>query len=230
MPNAKTCSYVCREVLERKERQAFRREVELRYSIENPPPEGTKWLAVKVSGHSDDPNSKFVFATVDANVYELGCDQIWCLSSKYPRTASKRFGVKHAFFLHHLIIGTPLVKGIEVDHINRDRLDNRKANLRVISKADNSRNRSTPSNSSTGYIGVSYYQKYGAKPYRAHITFRGRKISLGLYKTAKEASEARTRAATEFHVRLNPNGSDVSTRFNPVMDVFQQSSGKPVGG
>lgn len=45
-------------------------------------------------------------------------------------------------------------KGYVIDHINRDRLDNRRSNLRVITAKQNSYNRSRPSNSKSKFKGV----------------------------------------------------------------------------
>lgn len=63
----------------------------------------------------------------------------WNISAgKYPRA---RVGGKQVY-LHSFLM--PLDKGLEVDHINRDRLDNRKINLRMTAKAGNHWNKLTP--------------------------------------------------------------------------------------
>jgi hypothetical protein len=63
----------------------------------------------------------------------------WNLSSvKYPRA---RIDGKQ-IYLHNLLL--PLEKGLEVDHINKDRLDNRKINLRMTTKAGNHWNKLSP--------------------------------------------------------------------------------------
>jgi hypothetical protein len=47
-------------------------------------------------------------------------------------------GTKTTLYLHRLITGAP--KGKVVDHINRDPLDNRRANLRIVTQVENERN------------------------------------------------------------------------------------------
>ncbi len=42
----------------------------------------------------------------------------------------------------------------EIDHINRDKLDNRKENLRICDRLTNMQNREVNKNSSTGYNGI----------------------------------------------------------------------------
>lgn len=64
--------------------------------------------------------------------------------------------------LHHLIIGRP-EKGMYVDHINRDRLDNRAENLRVVTMQQNNFNRRKNSNGACKYKGVFFSKgKYWA--------------------------------------------------------------------
>lgn len=46
--------------------------------------------------------------------------------------------------LHHCIIGQPIWQGIEPDHVNRVRLDNRRANLRWVTKREQALNRVHP--------------------------------------------------------------------------------------
>lgn len=80
--------------------------------------------------------------------------------------------------LHHAIMGKP-GKGMVVDHINRDKLDNRKSNLRVISSAENAQNVGAQKRNITGIRGVHYRKDTGR--YLAHCCVKGKRHLLGYY-------------------------------------------------
>jgi hypothetical protein len=84
-----------------------------------------------------------------------------------------------------------------IDHINGDKLDNRIANLRLCTNAENMRNRAAPRSNSSGYKGV-YFEAY-TKRWKAQITVGGRNTNLGRFPTAEEAHAAYRRAAEEWH-------------------------------
>lgn len=86
--------------------------------------------------------------------------------------------------LHRLVMGAP--KGLQVDHINGDRLDNRKNNLRICDNGQNARNRDKQKNNTTGYKGV---YKRGLR-YCAKLVVDGKQHHLGTYDTPKEAATA----------------------------------------
>lgn len=82
--------------------------------------------------------------------------------------------------------------GIQVDHLNGIRTDNRPQNLRLVTSSGNARNRGLMKNNTSGYPGVFYN---GTGYYRAMIyTDVGKKVYLGQYKTAQEAAVARKAA------------------------------------
>ena len=56
-----------------------------------------------------------------------------------------------------------------IDHINHNRLDNRKSNLRIVSLADNSRNKGKTKGASSKYLGV-YAARGNKKPWKMTIT------------------------------------------------------------
>ena len=98
----------------------------------------------------------------------------------YFRNSAKKI------FLHRLITDCP--KGLVVDHINHNVLDNRKCNLRVCSQADNMKN--------TKSIGVSF--RKDTKKYQAYIHQNNKKISLGYYVTFEEALKVRKEAEKKY--------------------------------
>lgn len=100
--------------------------------------------------------------------------------------------------LHRLILNAP--KGMDVDHRNSDGLDNRRANLRVATRAQNMQNRRVTSASSTGLKGAHYYaSRVGHKKYRAEIAAEGRRHKLGWFATAQEAHAVYVAAAQRLH-------------------------------
>lgn len=76
------------------------------------------------------------------------------------------------FPFHRLVTGAPPT--VTVDHINKDTLDNRKENLRLVTKSENAQN-SRHIGGTSQYKGV--FKRGDA--YRAYITFQGKRIWLG---------------------------------------------------
>ena len=78
--------------------------------------------------------------------------------------------------LHRWLIGVHDSR-IIVDHVNRDRLDCRRANLRIVTHTQNSANHSLFQTNKTGYTGV-YYSKCSGR-YEVKIGYNHRRILLG---------------------------------------------------
>lgn len=109
-------------------------------------------------------------------------------------------GVRRSFRLHREVMSAELAtapKGTQVDHINGDRLDNRRCNLRLASNAENQRNRGAQKNNTPGRKGVFWHHK--ARRWEAAIRVDGRKRYLGLFDTVQAAHAAYARAAHRMH-------------------------------
>lgn len=98
---------------------------------------------------------------------------------------------KKTVFMHKIILQkyNLLPKDLFTDHINLDKLDNRKSNLRAVTKSQNSMNTTTTKQNMSGYKGVSWHN-IGKGWWRALLHKDGKRHHLGLFSTKEEAAEA----------------------------------------
>ena len=89
--------------------------------------------------------------------------------------------------MQHLLIDNP--NHMIIDHINRNRLDNRKENLRLVNKTQNAINTKIPNNNTSGIIGVSLDKK--TNKWRSYISINGKRKELGKYKDFDQAVKIR---------------------------------------
>ena len=84
-----------------------------------------------------------------------------------------------------------------IDHINRDKSDNRIENLRAASQNENSYNLPIRNNNTSGISGVNWNKK--DKAWHVRIRHQGKRIWIGQYKEKKIAIEARYQAVNKYH-------------------------------
>lgn len=98
--------------------------------------------------------------------------------------------------MHREIIDVP--EGWFVDHINHNGLDNRKANVRPATPADNARNARYPKRNTTSkYRGVWYNKQ--TKKWRVQILVNRKKKHIGYFNNETDAAKAYDRAARRLH-------------------------------
>lgn len=156
-------------------------------------------------------------------------DHVWLTQWKWSYTNSgyavrgkRQNGQNRLIMMHREILarmGVRLAGGDYGDHINGDRLDNRRANLRAATPIQSSYNITKVNKHGYRgvifapycYKGVKRYER--KKPWQARIRVPGRKhqLSLGYYTTIEEAALAYDEAAKKYHgefATLNFGGGD----------------------
>lgn len=112
----------------------------------------------------------------------------------YASRTEYEYGKFKTIRLHQEILTVP--DGFVTDHINRNRLDNRRCNLRKATRSQNTANSKIPSTNSSGYKGV-YYRKEQRR-WRASIRVNQKLISLGQFGSPEDAAKAYNDAAVNY--------------------------------
>lgn len=127
-----------------------------------------------------------VFALVDIADAPVVDGRTWYLSESGYAIRSEGGRVsRRTVYMHREVFGN--ASG-DVDHINRNKLDNRRANLRSATRSENNANADRGRNSSSGYRGVSWSASAGK--WQVHIRVEGKRRFLGLFESAEEAAAA----------------------------------------
>jgi len=110
------------------------------------------------------------------------------------RTSYKRGKLQKTITLSRLILNAPIDK--EIDHINGDKLDNRKINLRIVSDAQNKLNHLVSKNSTTGITGVNFHKTN--KRWVTQLSFGKKKVVYKSFLNFEDAVNARKEAEKKY--------------------------------
>lgn len=131
-------------------------------------------------------------ALIDDEDLSKVVDHHWYEANGYAmRMATKADGKRKSIPMHRIIL--PCATGMVIDHINRNRLDNRKCNLRVTSRKNNSINRKRIEGASSPYRGVIW--RPHAKKWKSYIKTDKKQHHLGYFESPEEAAMAYNIAA-----------------------------------
>lgn len=137
-----------------------------------------------------------IFAKVDDEDFETLSGYKWTWSGGYAITRIRREDGSYRYVLmHRMIVDAP--PGSIVDHVNRDKLDNQKANLRLATVQQNNWNRSKSTGlSKSEFLGVSQYKSYEHR-WCSTISIDGMAQNLGVYDDEEEAAYIRDQFAMQ---------------------------------
>ena len=125
---------------------------------------------------------------------KIGLETGYVAGDGYKRTKinQKLYGTHQIIFL--MFYGY-LPK--QIDHINRDRLDNRIENLRAATNSQNQHNKSIPKNNTSGIQGVTWNKR--AKKWYVQLMFNKKPMYFGVYKDLELAELVITEARRKYH-------------------------------
>ena len=136
-------------------------------------------------------NDEFYF---DLEDYEKIKQYTWYkqTNQNYIFTQFKKDGKTYNYKLHNFIMGYDISNKAylkqNIDHINGNPLDNRKQNLRLVTRSQNNMNRSIASNNTTGVRGISYRYKRGKNIWI--VNFQSKTHKLKIYKEFRDKDAA----------------------------------------
>lgn len=131
-------------------------------------------------------------AIIDKDDYEKVSKIYWKLNAcGYPEGWKNSKRIR----LHQLIVGN-IATEMVIDHINNNKLDARKVNLRVVTKSQNSMNRTPYQKLGTGYPGVNFNKR--ENKYKSRIMVDGKSIFLGTFVNINDAINARQKAEEKY--------------------------------
>lgn len=138
------------------------------------------------------------FAIVDDEDFEWLSKYRWFCNK--PRNVIFRHTPRNHYKRKDIIMSREILnfpKGLQVDHINGNRFDNRRSNLRICNHAQNNQNKRIQLNNTSGYKGVSWSKH--AKKWLVRIKSDKKQKYLGYFKNKKEAALVYNQAAIKYH-------------------------------
>lgn len=147
---------------------------------------------IQLGGHRSDTGFKG-YAFVDDADFDLVSKYKWHSHEGYAMTNMYIDKKTTLVRMHHLIMGKS--KGLDVDHINRNRADNQRSNLRIVTRSENLRNGVNSLNTS-GVRGICWHKS--AQKWCVEFKINKKKIYLGLFTDIKEASTTLDKAKIKY--------------------------------
>jgi hypothetical protein len=155
-----------------------------------------KWSPVDCGDHFKIPLSQGKFAKIDKEDYLKIQNLSWCINPQgYAIARPRGVGKQRLINMQQVILG--IIKGKEIDHINHDKTDNRKQNIRFCTRQQNTWNTSKSKGKSSLYRGIHWVHE--KKRWYVRIRCNHKESFLGYYRDIKEAVEARRAMARKLY-------------------------------
>lgn len=157
-----------------------------------------------------DIKNRYGKIVANAKVDLCDCDRVLGLHLCYIKNGYIQIVEnKTSIGLHRFIIDAD--RGSFVDHINGDRSDNRKCNLRICTRQENGANRVDNRNNKSGHRGVLWYNKNNK--WMAYITVNWKRKHLGYFNNLEDAINARLVAEEMYFKDFAPSDERKNIKY-----------------
>lgn len=138
--------------------------------------------------------TKGKYALVDDEDFDELSKYSWCSPGRYAERGTFKNGIHKGILMHRQIMGAK--KGQEIDHIDRNRLNNQKSNLRFCTRSENVINAGMLKNNVSGVKGVHWSNWH--KLWMAYIEKDKKRKYLGFFKHKQDAIKERELAELKY--------------------------------
>ena len=142
----------------------------------------------------------------DLEDFDLIKDYCWCVDN-HGYVVTKDTDTRKFIQMHRFLMDCPEDK--VVDHINREKNNNRKENLRICSQSENCKNLSISKRNKTGMTGITWHK--ASSKWQARITTNGKRINLGVFNNLEDAKQARLEAELKYFGEFSINYNEIKT-------------------
>lgn len=159
------------------------------------------------------------FAFVDDSDFEFLNQWKWFADynkktkSFYASRTEEKNGKKYTVRMHRFLMNIT-DKSIVVDHSNHNTLDNTRLNLRVCNYTQNGCNKTSRPNSSSKYLGVTFYTR--KQKWAAAVTYNRKKYFVGYFSSEIDAAKARDKKAIEVQGEYANLNFPIDQKTNPL--------------
>jgi len=148
------------------------------------------------------PLTRGKFAIVGPKDYAFLMQWKWCYLKHHSgggyAVRTDYTNGKQTIRMHRVILERMGFKNfVKSDHINRNKLDNRRCNLRPATNSQSQCNQGKRKDNTSGYIGIGWHKQ--ARKWHTRIMVNRKEMSLGLYDDLKEAARVYNEAALKYH-------------------------------
>lgn len=147
---------------------------------------------IQLGGHRFKNHPIRGYALVDYEDFEYLNQWEWSFSHGYAMREDTKNG---RVYMHRAINKTP--KGFDTDHVNQNKLDNRRCNLKTKTHSQNLFNTKLSRVNTSGVKGVSWYKQ--TKRWESYITMMGKRVRLGYFEKMQDAVKARKQGELIYH-------------------------------
>jgi len=160
-------------------------------------------------------------AIIDDEDYEKVKNIKWHYALGYAVCSIPKNGKRVTVSMHRTIMDIP--DGMEADHINRNKLDNRRGNLRTATRAQNNQNQALRKDNRYGFKGV--WERKERNKFRVRIKVNKECFYFGTYYNIVDAALAYNLASLKYHGEygyLNKIPRTHQPSFNAIKNYIEK--------